>query len=125
MSAWSGTRPGTRAGCRKKRALSSTCCELPFHPEAPRAGEIQPRFETGAENTPPPRPNKTKNLWKLCAVASNRNIPGRADHKRPSQGRLLRSFSVRGHRPKIMFGVLVVVLCPHRVAALGFSAGKC
>jgi metal-sulfur cluster biosynthetic enzyme len=35
MSAWSGTRPGTRAGCRKRRASSSTCCELPFRPEAP------------------------------------------------------------------------------------------
>ena len=34
MSAWSGTRP-TRAGCRKKRVSSSTCCELPFYPEAP------------------------------------------------------------------------------------------
>jgi Iron-sulfur cluster assembly protein len=27
MSAWSGTRPGTRAGCRKRRASSSTCSE--------------------------------------------------------------------------------------------------
>ena len=38
MSAWSGTRPGTRAGCRKKRALSSTCCELPFIPKPPHCG---------------------------------------------------------------------------------------
>ena len=68
--------------------------------------------------------NQTKNLWKLCAVASNRNIPGRADHKRPSQQRLLRPFSVRAHRSEIMFGVLVVVLCPDRVADLGFITSE-
>jgi metal-sulfur cluster biosynthetic enzyme len=37
MSAWSGTRPGTRAGCRMRRASSSTCSELPFRPEAPES----------------------------------------------------------------------------------------
>src|SRR6266436_3921365 len=56
MSAWSGTRPGTRAGCRKRRASFSTCCELPFRPEAPtlRAKQFGKfnllRFETGSEN---------------------------------------------------------------------------
>ena len=38
MSVWSGTRPGTRAGCRKRRASSSTCCELPFIPKPPHCG---------------------------------------------------------------------------------------
>ena len=52
MSAWCGTRRGTRAGCRKKRASSSTCCELPFHPEAStlRAKFNLLRFETGSEH---------------------------------------------------------------------------
>src|SRR5260370_2242696 len=52
MSAWSGTRPGTQAGCRKRRASSSTCCELPFHPEAStlRARFNLLRFETGSEH---------------------------------------------------------------------------
>ena len=38
---------------------------------------------------------------------------------------LLRPSSVRRHQPKIMFGVLVVVLCPDRVTDLGFSTGEC
>ena len=31
---------------------------------------------------------------------------------------------VPAHRSEIMFGVLVVILCPDRVADLGFSTGE-
>ena len=33
-------------------------------------------------------------------------------------------FSVRAHRSEIMFGVLVVILCPDHIADLGFSTGE-
>jgi hypothetical protein len=42
--------------------------------------------------------------------------PPRPGRKRPSQKSLLCRVWVRGHRSVIMFGVLVVVLCPDRVA---------
>ena len=46
------SRPGTQAGCRKRRASSSTCCELPFHAEASafRARFNLLRFETGSQH---------------------------------------------------------------------------
>ena len=37
---------------------------------------------------------------------------------------LLCRSSVRGHRPEIMFGVLVVVFCSNCVSGLGFSTGE-
>src|SRR2546422_2706869 len=37
---------------------------------------------------------------------------------------LLCRSSVRGHRPEIMFSVLVVVLRPDHIAGLGFSSGQ-
>jgi hypothetical protein len=43
---------------------------------------------------------------------------------RPGMVRLLRSLSIRGHRPKIMFGVLVVVLCRDCIAILCFHPGQ-
>src|SRR6478672_2631989 len=62
-----------------------------------------------------------KTFWKLFV---RRLGPDHADYNRPSRQRVLRSFSVRGYRPKIMFGVLIVVLFPDRVADLGFGAGE-
>jgi hypothetical protein len=45
-------------------------------------------------------------------------------HRSAVVARILRSFCVRGHRSKIMFGVLVIVLRPDGVADLGFRASK-
>jgi hypothetical protein len=47
-----------------------------------------------------------------------------APQLRPSQPDLLSHSCVRGHRSVIMFGVLVVVLCPDRVAGSGFGLGE-
>ncbi len=67
------------------------------------------------------RYQQPKTFWKLFV---RRLEPDHADHKRPSQRSLLPSFSVRGHRPKIVLGVLIVILCPDRVADLSFGAGE-
>jgi hypothetical protein len=45
------------------------------------------------------------------------------DHFLPC-GQLLEGILVRAHRSEIMFGVLVVILCPDRVAELSFSTGE-
>jgi hypothetical protein len=76
------------------------------------------------------RPGHT--CWHICDGTSDlvRQADRRLDHpqcpdrKRPSQKSLLCRVWVRGHRSVIMFGVLVVVLCPDRVADYGFSTGK-
>src|ERR1700751_1369370 len=65
--------------------------------------------------------SKTQNRLEIICPTRRTGSP---DHKRPSQRSLLPSFSVRGHRLKIVLGVLIVVLCPDRVADLGFGAGE-
>ena len=97
MSVWCGTRPGTRAGCRKRRASSSTCCELPFHPEAStlRAKFNLLRFDTGSENmmaTARLRPQ----MMRLTDAAANRIKSVMANAGRPIVGPRRQSRVSRG-----------------------------
>ena len=48
----------------------------------------------------------------------------RNGRERPSLQSLLCRAGIRGHRSEIMFGVLVVILGPDRIATLGFSLGQ-
>jgi len=52
-----------------------------------------------------------------------RRIPARRSQA-PTHHSILRPFRVRAHHSEIMLGVLVVVLCRDRIAALGFGAGE-
>jgi hypothetical protein len=93
------------------------------------AGELAPRLRMGdGLNTKTRRagfagPRVAADASALLTYDSNffQNLRTRLA---ASDRRLLRSFSVRGHRSEIMFGVLVIVLCRDRVADLGFSAGE-
>ena len=50
-------------------------------------------------------------------------LPQRGHRRRAPRRSLLCPFSVRAHRSKIMFGVLVVVLRSDHIVGQGFSSG--
>jgi hypothetical protein len=94
---WVAARPGTQAGCRKRRASSSTCCELPFHPEAStlRAKFNLLRFETGSEHDGTAR-LRPEMMRLTDAAAANRIKSVMANAGRPIVGPRRQSRVSRG-----------------------------
>jgi hypothetical protein len=76
--------------------------------------------------------NQVMRSSQICECADlgmTQNIPITVDHDTLSVWRLtcdcfLRSLLIRGYRPKIVFGVLVVGFRPNCIAGLGLSAGE-
>jgi hypothetical protein len=76
--------------------------------------------------------NQVMRSGEICECADlgmTQNIPITVDHDTLSVWRLtcdcfLRSLLIRGYRPKIVFGVLVVGFRPNCIAGLGLSAGE-
>src|SRR6516165_7508746 len=63
---------------------------------------------------PKSTPSNTSELVTSSALTAG------GHHSKVSYARFL----VRAHRSEIMFGVLVVILCPDDIADLGFSTGE-